>query len=234
MTFRNSASLMIPYTHKTHPRSRSIKIKVEANGQVVVVTPKRFSQRAIDHFIDQNQTWIKNTLAKVKQKAAFGETDQEVYVFGKKYTKNITSKSSLSRGVSIRQQELIINLPTASLTRSNSQAQSYLQRFLKNTAQQYIVPRTHQLAKVMQLSFGNITLRQQKTRWGSCSSQGNLNFNWRLIHAPTTVIDYVIIHELAHREHMNHSPAFWQLVAKHDPAHKLHRGWLKRHGMNVG
>ena len=86
----------------------------------------------------------------------------------------------------------------------------------------------------MDINFNSITLREQKTRWGSCSSKGNLNFNWRLVHYRPEIIDYVIIHELAHRTHMNHSAKFWQLVEKYDPEYRKHRGFLKRHGMAVG
>jgi predicted metal-dependent hydrolase len=227
---------MIQFTHKTHPRSRSIKIKVEASGEVVVVTPRRVSQRAIESFVTQQTAWILQHQAKIKSKKSFSETDNTIAIFGKTYTKKLVTDGSAPRGVSIRSSELLISIPEPTLTSTqlSSRQQTYIDRFLKNTAELYIVPRTHQLGKVMKTSFGHITLRQQKSRWGSCSSQGNLNFNWRLIHAPTEVIDYVIIHELAHRHHMDHSHRFWSLVAKYDPQHAEHRGWLKRQGMSVG
>lgn len=227
---------MIQFTHKTHPRSRSIKIKVEASGEVVVVTPKRVSQRAIEAFVNQQSAWILQHQTKILQKKSFSETNDTLTVFGKKYHKKVVTDSSFPRGVSIKGEYLIISIPESGLSASQlaSKQQTYIERFLKNTAELYIVPRTHQLAKTMKTSFGTITLRQQKSRWGSCSSQGNLNFNWRLIHAPTEVIDYVIIHELAHRHHMDHSHSFWALVANYDPEHAQHRGWLKRQGMSVG
>jgi predicted metal-dependent hydrolase len=227
---------MIVYTHKTHPRSRSIKIKIESSGEVVVVTPKRVSQRSIDAFIQQQAVWINQHLAKIKLKKNSSETDTTVMLFGKKYQKTMITTGEIPRGVSIKGNQLLISIPNLDMAPSHIQEkqQTYIERFLKNTAEQYIVPRTHQLAKIMNTQFGTITLRQQKSRWGSCSSQGNLNFNWRLIHAPTEVIDYVIIHELAHRHHMNHSSAFWHLVAQYDPEHTKHRGWLKRQGMSVG
>jgi predicted metal-dependent hydrolase len=109
-----------------------------------------------------------------------------------------------------------------------------LDTFLKNTAKHYLIPRANRLAKEMGVGFNKITLRQQQTRWGSCSSKGNLSFNWRLVHFEPAIIDYVIIHELAHLKHPNHSADFWQLVKKHDPEYQLHRGWLKRHGIGVG
>ena len=85
----------------------------------------------------------------------------------------------------------------------------------------------------MQTSYNKITLRRQKTRWGSCSSKKNLNFNWQLVYFEPKIIDYVIIHELAHLTHMNHSKNFWQLVEKYDPEYKKHVGWLKRNGLNL-
>jgi hypothetical protein len=221
---------MIPYIHKTHPRSRSIKIKVEANGQVVVVTPKRTPQHAIEAFVSQNQIWIQRTLTKIELKKP-AVSDDQLSIFGKTYQKKVDP--TLPVGVHIRDLTCLIS-PADSLTIDQAKITKQLERFLRNTAEKYIVPRTHRIGQMMGIEFGKITLRQQKTRWGSCSSQGNLNFNWRLVHYTPAIIDYVIIHELAHRAHMDHSSRFWQLVSRYDPDYRQHRGWLKRHGMTVG
>jgi predicted metal-dependent hydrolase len=108
-----------------------------------------------------------------------------------------------------------------------------LERFLKSSAETYVITRTAQLAEKMNTAYGRVTMREQSSRWGSCSSAGNLNFNWRLVHATPKIIDYVIIHELAHRTHMDHSKRFWDLVALYDPDYQLHRGWLKRQGHSL-
>lgn len=100
----------------------------------------------------------------------------------------------------------------------------------REEARRYFTQRTRYWAERMGVTFGRITIREQKTRWGSCSRQGNLNFNWRLILAPPPVIDYVIVHELAHRLHLNHSPAFWATVGRHLPDFARHRRWLKENG----
>lgn len=78
----------------------------------------------------------------------------------------------------------------------------------------------------MGLTYGRVSIRDQRTRWGSCSSKGNLNFNWRLVFAPQSVLDYVVIHELAHLREMNHSRRFWAKVAEFSPQHREHRRWL--------
>ena len=85
-------------------------------------------------------------------------------------------------------------------------------------------------ARIMGVSYGRITIREQKTRWGSCSSKGNLNFNWRLILAPEEVLDYVVVHELAHRREMNHSKAFYAVVESVLPDYRQARRWLRDHG----
>ena len=104
---------------------------------------------------------------------------------------------------------------------------------LKSLARQAsadLPPRVEAAAKSMGISYGRITIRSQHTRWGSCSAQGNLNFNCLLMLCPEDVRDYVVIHELCHRKEMNHSSAFWAEVEKFCPNFRSHRQWLKQNG----
>lgn len=103
-------------------------------------------------------------------------------------------------------------------------------RALADRAVEEIPPRVAAFAAQMQVTYGRITIRNQTGRWGSCSSTGNLNFNCLLMLAPAEVLDYVIVHELCHRKQMNHSPAFWQEVAKVLPDYKRLESWLKGEG----
>lgn len=93
-----------------------------------------------------------------------------------------------------------------------------------------IVGRVRHYEKLMGLSCNKITVRDQKTRWGSCSSKGNLNLNYRLAYMPPEILDYVVVHELAHLRHMDHSREFWALVETYLPDYKECRKWLKEHG----
>ena len=92
----------------------------------------------------------------------------------------------------------------------------------------------------MGVTYGKVTLREQKTRWGSCSSKGNLNFNWKLALMPDEILDYVVVHELAHRMEMNHSDKFWKIVENVLPDYRERLSWLKANGgtllarMNAG
>lgn len=101
---------------------------------------------------------------------------------------------------------------------------------LAKKALQIIPERVEYFSKLVGVSYGHITIRNQKTRWGSCSSKGNLNFNCLLMLTPPEVLDYVVVHELCHRKEMNHSKAFWDEVAKILPDYKSQVKWLKEQG----
>ena len=116
--------------------------------------------------------------------------------------------------------------PTEKLTREKVIA-------LAEEALKVIPERVEYFAKVIGVTYGKITIRNQKTRWGSCSSKGNLNFNCLLMLAPPEVLDYVVVHELCHRKQMNHSKAFWLEVENVLPDYKEARKWLKEEGSQM-
>ena len=116
--------------------------------------------------------------------------------------------------------------PTEKLTREKVIA-------LAEEALKVIPARVEYFARVIGVTYGKITIRNQKTRWGSCSSKGNLNFNCLLMMAPPEVLDYVVVHELCHRKQMNHSKAFWSEVEKVLPDYKEARKWLKEEGSQM-
>ena len=104
---------------------------------------------------------------------------------------------------------------------------------LANRALKVIPERVSHYAPLVDVTYGRITIRNQKTRWGSCSSKGNLNFNVALMLVPPEVMDYVVVHELTHRKEMNHSPRFWAEVERVCPEYKKHRAWLKKEGSSI-
>lgn len=110
---------------------------------------------------------------------------------------------------------------------------SYDRRRYITIASDVFAQKTSYYASIMNVTYGRISIREQKTRWGSCSSQGNLNFNWRLIFAPEEVLDYIVVHELAHRLEMNHSSAFYAIVASVLPNYKETQKWLRENGHSL-
>ena len=104
---------------------------------------------------------------------------------------------------------------------------------LRERARSVLAQRTAYFARQIGVTYGRITVRDQKTRWGSCSQTGNLNFNFRLILAPPEVLDYVVVHELCHRRQMNHSAQFWQEVAQVLPDYRARKAWLTENGWRL-
>ena len=116
------------------------------------------------------------------------------------------------------------------LTPLQKQQTESLKKRFQNAARVHFPKRCAELQKLTGGTYTKITIRNQKTRWGSCSQTGTLSFNYRLMMAPPAVIDYVIIHELCHITHMNHSKSFWNKVASVMPDYAIHKQWLKEHG----
>jgi predicted metal-dependent hydrolase len=105
-----------------------------------------------------------------------------------------------------------------------------IQAFLRTLARDRLAAASDRYAAALGRPYGKITLRDTRSRWGSCTSQGDLMYSWRLIMAPPAVLDYVAAHEVAHLERMDHSPAFWNIVARLCPDHARHRDWLRTEG----
>ena len=108
-----------------------------------------------------------------------------------------------------------------------------LEAAYRREARRRIEERAAYFAEKMGVDYGRIAIKAAKTRWGSCSAKGNLNFHWKLILMPPTVLDYVVVHELAHRIEMNHSPRFWAQVERILPDYRERRKWLKEKGSLV-
>lgn len=108
-----------------------------------------------------------------------------------------------------------------------------LDRRYRNTARQLFTSRVAFYHALTGGTYTSIAIRDQRTRWGSCSSRGTLSFNYRLVFAPPRVLDYVVVHELCHLTHMNHSRDFWDMVERIMPDYKVHRRWLKEHGQEL-
>ena len=119
---------------------------------------------------------------------------------------------------------------TTALTPLQKQQTEALKKRFQNAARVHFPKRVSELQKLTGGTYTKITIRNQKTRWGSCSQTGTLSFNYRLMMAPPAVIDYVIIHELCHITHMNHSKDFWNMVGSVMPDYAIHKPWLKEHG----
>ena len=130
----------------------------------------------------------------------------------------------------LEMQEKEKNRPISNLT--DTQRTALEKRYI-NAAKEYFPKRVAYFQQFTGGTYNRITIRDQKTRWGSCSAKGTLSFNWRLMLAPPAILDYVVVHELCHLTHMDHSPAFWQAVGEVYPDYCAARKWLKDHGQEL-
>ena len=130
----------------------------------------------------------------------------------------------------LEQQQKQARMPVSDLT--DTQRAALTQRYIA-AAREYFPKRAAHFQQFTGGTYNRITIRDQKTRWGSCSARGTLSFNWRLMLAPPAILDYVVVHELCHLTHMNHSPAFWQAVEAVCPDYRDSRRWLKEHGQEL-
>ncbi len=222
----------IPYTHKVTARARRIKISVSRTGEVVVTSPRFTPRFLIDRFVAQNQAWITQAKANAIKHTSTVPADT-ILLFGKTYPIQIEYSAAHKLGLRLTDTTALFNPVHDPALPKNQPAikkslRTHLDRLYKKTITEYLSHRLPVLAKQMGVTYSTVHVREQKTRWGSCSSTGALSFNWRLVHHPPAVIEYVLIHELAHRKQMNHSKAFWDIVRTHCPEYPKQRGWLKR------
>jgi predicted metal-dependent hydrolase len=133
-----------------------------------------------------------------------------------------------SWGIQSSQEHIILSGPARNL--GDEGVRNLAEQYLRSRAAEWLTSRLETWSAKTALHPRAVRIRDQKTRWGSCSAQGRINLNWRLALAPVVVADYVIVHELCHLRELNHSPRFWQLVEKWVPDHAVHRRWLREHG----
>lgn len=143
---------------------------------------------------------------------------------GEKLTITIVRENRKSGKAKKVMERLILTVPYEA---DQTFIQMLLTKWYRKEAAVVIREKVEEYAGLIGVSYEQIHIKDQKSCWGSCSSKGNLNFNWRIILAPEPVCDYIIIHELCHRIYMNHSKDFWNTVARYCPQHSCYKKWLK-------
>ena len=212
----------VTITVKPHATARRMVLRLARDGENFTLTvPKRQSQAAIPGFIEASRLWMQNTLAH-RGRPVETATDT-VTLRGFAFALVRTGKT---RGL------VQIDPETRDLTvpGDDSHWQRRLIDWLKLQAEDDLRKASTAYAEKMGARFTRITVRDQKSRWGSCTSDGSLSYSWRLILAPPFVLEYVAAHEVAHLKEMNHGPRFWRLVLTHCSHTRSAKQWLKTHG----
>lgn len=220
---------VVPYRIVPSTRARSIRLRIGPHPEVTIVVPRGQVIRDVAEILLPSRTWILRHVEKIEQgmPASLAPGACLPYL-GSEYPLVLEPSTSRSRIV-LHEGTLTVTGPAA----APQLLQPSLEYWYREQARAILSERVRYFEPAMGVRHARIAIRDQKTRWGSCSSRGNLNFNWRLVMAPLSVIDYVVIHELAHLVELNHTPRFWEMVERHCPDHREHRRWLRENGARL-
>jgi predicted metal-dependent hydrolase len=219
------ASLPVPVEVRVAPRSRRLSMRVDAVRNVVrVSTPPQVSDADIKLFIGRHMAWLQQRLSAVPPRLPFHD-GAVVPILGVEHRIRHQPESRMATRIAALNGEAVILV---------GGDPSFLNRrvtdFLKARSRQLLLERARQKAEQLNARLASVTVRDTKSRWGSCSAGGRLSFCWRLIMAPEPVFDYVVAHEVAHLREMNHSQRFWDVCASLTPDVRGPREWLRANG----
>jgi predicted metal-dependent hydrolase len=199
-----------------------VRVIVHADATVEVVLPQRAREREADEAVVQFSAWISRRLQDVTA---------------------LRARTATPAGTVPYLGELLTLRPEAGRTRvhrrgdvllvPDTETDEALERWYRRQAKAEIAPRLDAAATAVGRSYTTLSIRNQRTRWGSCSSSGAMSFNWRLLLAPPDVLDYVVVHEACHLVHLDHSSRFWALVARQRPQYRVQQRWLAANGAGL-
>lgn len=199
---------------------KTLAIELNRNGELIVKAPLFLPRKKIEQFIIEKEKWIikkQNILTKTNH-LQNGDQKKKSYLYlGETYQIKINKCKQISFGLKE------IQIPDFLQFRINKE----IRELFLNKAKEIITGRVKHYERLMKINAGRIKFSDTKSKWGTCKANNDLQFNWRLIGAPLLVIDYVVVHELAHVLFKNHSRDFWRMVEKYKPAYRQFRKWLK-------
>ena len=224
----------LSYTIRESQRAKRVILKFFSAQGLEIVIPKGFNRKLIPEILRKNQKWLIDTTQQVSTKE-----EDDFHLEGKntlpekiflraikqewKVRSKVTSKQLLT--LAEKNTELIFS---GKMVNNMEAAYYLLGKWVRNKAELYLKPWLQQAAAETGVSYQKVTIRDQKTRWGSCSSQKNISLNCKLLFLPHHLVRYVLIHELCHTIQLNHSPEFWQLVARLEPEYSKFRIELRK------
>ncbi|MFC1935941.1 M48 family metallopeptidase [Chloroflexota bacterium] len=229
----------IYYTVIRHPRRRHVHLQVRP-GLAILRIPQRFASRHVPEILRQRAGWIRQRLALLEEAVAATRrqyvTGERFPYLGKTYAlKVIYGEDTTNPFVKLRRG--VFWAVTASPTADGGgqcTVRDAILRWYHGRAKEYLPERVEKLSENIGMRPARVAVRNQTTRWGSCSSSGSVNLNWRLVLSPTHIVDYVVAHELCHLKVANHSPQFWRLLAEVDTHYAHHRRWLRANSFRLG
>ena len=216
-------------------KRRDVLFKALPEGETRVYAPSWMHLRDIDNMVQSRISELREMHRRLDQELKENRLNHPVSEGSRICVEGRGLALQLEKAARIHAEidgeTMILYLPQFD---SEEHVRAAIRQTLSKRALMRIRERLNHYAPLMGVEFGRVAIRDQKSRWGSCSAKHNLNFNWKLIMAPGEVLDYVVIHELCHLIEFNHSRRFWSLVENQMPEYEVWKKWLKTHGSELG
>jgi predicted metal-dependent hydrolase len=212
-------SRTIPLQAVRNPRARRYLLRLQPDGSARVTIPRGGNRSDARSFVHRNLGWLEQRIQRLQSQPrvpVVWQVGTEILFRGENVCLENGDPGRLKLGTES------LDVPAAA-----ADLRPVVEKHLRSLATRELPPRVQELAAQHQLTVQRITVRNQRSRWGSCTRQGAISLNWRLIQAPASVRDYIILHELAHLRQMNHSKKFWHEVARLCPDYRAAEQWLK-------
>lgn len=211
-----------------HPRARRYRLIFRRNGTARCTIPRGGTLREAKSFVAQQENWLTQRMRAFRERETAKQTQSApstVFIFGIEYTLPTADPSEAGTWVELGEFRFMW------MPQHGSMAEQ-IERQLRIAAIERMPARLMELARIHGLEprVRRISIRSQRTRWGSCSRRGTISLNWRLMQLPPMVSDYILMHELAHLLHLNHSPKFWTEVERMCPTFRESEAWLRKNG----
>lgn len=221
--------MSITHRIRTHPRARHVRLRVDPHDGVIVTVPPGFDQSRIPELLAQRADWLEKVQRRLKQQRAGLDPGLEgmrpdrieLSAFGESWAIGYRTVSGRRARLNQHNGRLELLQPQClGHDELDALTGAALRRWLMARARDLLVPETRRLAQQHGFGIGRITIRNQRSRWGSCSARANISLNARLLLCSPAACRYVLLHELVHTEHLDHSPAFWRRLAELVPDHR--------------
>ena len=208
---------------------KTATIVISDQLEILVKVPHYMTKKQIEYLIQKHEKWITESLDKKKslrEKTDWYETKQILYL-GQYWPVTLVQEPNQKARAFFDGKRFVVIFDG-----TRESAKKEMECFLRKQAKELLLPMVQEYAKLVDVTFNNISIRKQATRWGSCSSNKNLSFNVRILCAPTQMIAYVVLHEVMHLKHFNHGQMFWKEIEYIMPDYKDRMNYFKQFGQN--
>jgi hypothetical protein len=220
---------MVPVLYRRHPRARRYLLRLRADKTVVVTLPRGGSLEFARQFAASRRDWLEKQWRILEARPAPPATlrpGMETLLRGRRVALEARERGGLL--------EIWLDNERVPAAAPGENLRPAVEELMRALARRELAVRAEELARQHGAPMRRVIVRNQNSRWGSCSVHGTISLNWRLIQVPETVRDYIILHELTHLRHLNHSARFWAAVEGVCPDYRAAEDWLKRHSAEVG